>query len=111
MRKTRNLGSVSALNQRGVSEMATLGDLPTTEELEQLAEVLLNEYSITSKLNPLGDELMIAIGAIYECISLRNGINRVLETCTDQKTVVYLRELIEKTNQYYTIVGDTEIEE
>jgi hypothetical protein len=91
--------------------MDAIGELPTTEELEQLAEILLNEYSNTSPLNALGDDLMIAIGAIYECISLRNGIENAIKTCTDLKTVDDLKELIEKTNQYYTIVGDTEAEE
>lgn len=91
--------------------MNTLGELPTAEELEQLAEILLNEYAITSQSNPLKDELIIAIGTIYECISLRNGIEHVIDTCSDQKTVDYLRELIEKTGQHYIIVGDIEAEE
>ena len=91
--------------------MDTLGELPTIEELEQLAEILLNEYAIANQSNPLKDELMIAIGTIYECISLRNGIEHVIETCTDQKAVDYLKGLIEKTNQHYIIIGDTEAEE
>jgi hypothetical protein len=91
--------------------MDALGELPTKEELEQLAEILLNEYNITSQSNPVKDELMIAIGTIYECISLRKGIEHVIETCTDKKTVDYLRGLIEKTSRHYIIVGDTETEE
>jgi hypothetical protein len=91
--------------------MDTLGELPTTEELEQLAEILLNECAITSQSNPLKDELMIAIGVIYECISLRNGIEHAIETCTDQKAVEYLKKLVEKTSQHYFIIGDTEEEE
>jgi hypothetical protein len=91
--------------------MDALGEFPTAEELEQLAEILLNEYSITSRSNPLGDELMIVIGSIYECISLRKGIERILETCTDQKTVDSLKELIEKSSQHYIVIGDTEGEE
>jgi hypothetical protein len=91
--------------------MDEFGELPTTEELEHLAETLLGEYSITRQTNPLADELIVAIGAIYECISLRNGIKHVLDTCKDDNTVSYLRELMEKTNQHYTIIGDTEVEE
>jgi len=91
--------------------MDALGEAPTTEELEQLAETLLGEYSITRQTSPLADELMVAIGAVYECISLRNGIGHVIETCKDQNAVAYLRELIAKINQHYTIIGDAEEEE
>jgi hypothetical protein len=103
--------SGSTVLANGVRNMDAIGELPTTEELEELAEILLNEYSITNKSNPLGDELIIAIGTIYECISLRNGIDHVVETCTDQKTVAYLKELMEKTNRHYIIIGDEEAEE
>jgi hypothetical protein len=90
--------------------MDTLGEFPTAEELEQLAERLLNEYSITSPSNPSTNDLMIAIGTIYECISLRNGMEHVLATCADPKTVDYLKQLMEKTNQYYLMIEDTETE-
>jgi hypothetical protein len=103
--------SGSTVSANGVSNMDALGELPTIEELEELAEILLNEYSIANKSNPLGDELIIAIGTIYECISLRKGIDRVIETCTDHKAVAYLKELMEKTNRHYIIIGDAEAEE
>jgi hypothetical protein len=91
--------------------MEALGERPTDGELEQLAEVLLDEHSITGQPNPLGDELVIAIGAIYECISLRKGIECVIQTCTDENTVAYLGKLMESISQHYVITGNTEEEE
>jgi hypothetical protein len=90
--------------------MDTIGEFPLTEELEQLVERLLTEYAVDRSADGFGDELMIIIGAIYECISLRNGIEHALATCTDPTTVAYLADLREKASQYYTIIGDTEIE-
>jgi hypothetical protein len=72
------LVGIDGLPIKGVRDMEALGERPTNGELEQLAEVLLDEHSITGQPRPLGDELVIAIGAIYECISLRKGIERVI---------------------------------
>jgi hypothetical protein len=88
--------------------MDTIGEFPLSEELEQLVERILTEYAVASPVGGFGDDLMIAIGAIYECISLRNGIDHVLQTCADPATVAYLSDLREKASQYYTIVGETE---
>jgi hypothetical protein len=93
---------------RRVSQMDEL-ESPETEELEHLAERLLVDYSSPS--NALGDDIIMAIGSIYECISLRNGIEHAVATCTDPKTVNYLKQLMENANQYYLMIGDTESEQ
>lgn len=69
--------------------MHVIGSLPTTEELEQVADRLIHESDDRK-------DIMLAVGAIFECIALRDGIEHVLKTCTDRKTVAYLRDLREK---------------
>ena len=72
--------------------MDAIGELPTTEELEKLAERMLRE-------NESEDDLMMAVGAISELIALRHAIDLVLVTCTDLDAVAYLRDMREKTKQ------------
>jgi len=72
--------------------MQTIGELPTTEELDKVAERLLHDTDSR-------DDVMMAVGAIFELIALRNAIDFVLVTCTDMATVAYLRDIREKTKQ------------
>jgi hypothetical protein len=72
--------------------MEAIGELPSTEELEKLAQRLFSEDDINT-------DTLMARGAISELIALRNAIEHVIETCTDLKTVAYLRDMMDKTKQ------------
>ncbi len=77
--------------QRSRTMETTIRELPSTGELEELAGRFFQR-----KTEDDGD-IMMAVRAIYECIALRAEIENVIDTCSDMKTVAYLRDLREKT--------------
>jgi hypothetical protein len=69
--------------------MQTIQEIPTSEELKEVAERIIQEAEPSR-------DVMIVVGTIFECIALRNAIDHVLKTCTDIQTVAYLRDMRDK---------------
>jgi len=68
----------------------TVEEWPSLDELELVAQRLLVESEEGS------DDLIIAVGAIYECLALREGIEHAIATCADPATVAYLKDVRER---------------
>jgi hypothetical protein len=72
--------------------------LLSSDELEELAERLLQAANNKAVYEDnVATDLILAYGAVQECLALRMGIEQVIKTCTDMNAVVYLRDLLDIT--------------